>query len=196
VSKNLKIASIDPSGTGTTGIFLYENYLKKKKAGEFHQFKSKEWKEHLKFITNWIKDKKPEIIIYEDTTYIYGRPHQGTVGLYKLIGGLVSMEYAFNFLKKVESMAVNQVKAFKNKLFKGEEQIEGLTYAVGRGKGWKYYQQRISLHHLDALVVYHLWSGKSLESKSSIQKKIKTLKNKKRLGVRQAEELERLEKLP
>jgi len=38
-----------------------------------------------------------------------------------------------------------------------------------------------------------LWSGGSLESKRSIKKKITNLKAKKRLGIKQKEQLEKLE---
>jgi len=44
------------------------------------------------------------------------------------------------------------------------------------------------------LVIYHLWSKGSLESTKNIKKKITELKAKKRLGIRQKETLERLEK--
>ncbi|CAI2193294.1 15901_t:CDS:2 [Funneliformis geosporum] len=80
-------------------------------------------------------ESKPNTVIYENTTYIYGRQHQGTVGLYKLIGGIMALRYVFDFIQEVTSIAVNQVKPFKDKLFRGQEQIEGLTCQVGRGKG-------------------------------------------------------------
>ncbi|CAI2197560.1 19429_t:CDS:2, partial [Funneliformis geosporum] len=73
-----------------------------------------------------------DTVIYENTTYIYGRQHQGTVGLYKLIGGIMALRYVFDFVQAVTSIAVNQVKPFKDKLFRGQEQIEGLTCQVGR----------------------------------------------------------------
>jgi hypothetical protein len=79
-------------------------------------------------------------------------------------------------------------------LFSGQEQIEGLTCKIGRGKGWKYSDKKISLHQLDALVIYHLWSEGSLESTKNIKKKIAELKAKKRLGIRQKESLEKLER--
>ena len=78
------------------------------------------------------------------------------LNLLKLIGGIVGMKFAFDFIEELGSVAVNQVKPFKTKLFTGQEQIEELTYKVGRGKGWKYQEKRISLHQLDALVIYHL----------------------------------------
>jgi hypothetical protein len=42
-------------------------------------------------------------------------------------------------------------------------------------------------------VIYHLWSGKSLESNKNIKKKIVDLKAKKRLGLKQKEQLSKLE---
>jgi hypothetical protein len=50
------------------------------------------------------------------------------------------------------------------------------------------------LHQLDALVIYHLWSKGSLESQKKIKEKIFQLRAKKRLGVRQKEQLKNLEK--
>lgn len=193
VLPKVKYLCLDPSGTGTTGIFFFQ--VGSKSNHIFSEYKSKNWEEHLNFIIEIVKEWKPDIIIYENTTYIYGRQHQGTVGLYKLIGGIVALKYVFNFIQEINSIAVNQVKPFKDKLFRGQEQIENLTCQVGRGKGWKYKRKKISLHQLDALVVYHLWSDKSLESKKSIKKKIKELKSKKRLGIRQKEQLERLERI-
>ena len=188
----MKCLCIDPSGTGTTGIFFFQANSKLKST--FSEYKSKKWEEHLNFIVDLVKEWEPDIIIYENTTYIYGRQHQGTVGLYKLIGGIMALKYTFDFIQEINSVAVNQVKPFKDKLFAGREQLESLTCKAGRGKGWKYKRQKISLHQLDALVVYHLWSGGSLESKKIIKKKITQLKLKKRLGIRQKEELTRLEK--
>lgn len=189
----MKYLSIDPSGTGTTGLFFFK--VDNEPEQTFFSYKSNNWEDHLKFIVELVKKWQPDIIIYENTTYIYGRQHQGTVGLYKLIGGIVGLKYIFDFIQQIESVAVNSVKSFKNKLFSGWEQLENLTCEVGRSKGWKYKNQKISLHQLDALIVYHLWSGNSLESKNSLVRKITELKAKKRLGVRQKRELARLENL-
>jgi hypothetical protein len=52
-----------------------------------------------------------------------------------LIGGIVGMKFAFDFIEELGSVAVNQVKPFKDKLFSGKEQIKGLTCKAGRGKG-------------------------------------------------------------
>jgi hypothetical protein len=41
-------------------------------------------------------------------------------------------------------------------LLKGSQQIPGLTYQKGRGKGWTLNQQKISVHELDAYLVHYL----------------------------------------
>jgi hypothetical protein len=128
----MKYLCIDPSGTGTTGIFFFAN---DKSGYKFSEYKNANWEEHLNFVVEIVKEKQPDIIIYENTTYIYGRQHQGTVGLYKLIGGIVALKYVFDFIKEINSIAVNQVKPFKDKLFAGREQLESLTCKAGRGKG-------------------------------------------------------------
>jgi len=160
-----KIITIDPSGTGTTGICLINS-----KEIIFGEYKSKIWEEHLKYIVELLREWKPNIIVYETTNYIHKRL-PGSLYLLKLIGAIVGLKYVFDFLNEVNSIAVNQVKPFKDKLFQGKEEIEKLTCKTGRGKGWKYQDKRISLHQLDALVVYHLWSKRSLESKKNIKKK-------------------------
>ncbi|CAG8681453.1 9814_t:CDS:1, partial [Ambispora gerdemannii] len=125
----MKYLCIDPSGTGTTGIFFFTDDKSEYKLSEY---KNVNWEEHLNFIVEIVKEKQPDIIIYENTTYIYGRQHQGTVGLYKLIGGIVALKYVFDFIKEINSIAVNQVKPFKDKLFTGQEQLENLTCKAGR----------------------------------------------------------------
>ena len=189
MNKKIVVMTIDPSGKGTTGICLIGNGVI-----NFSEYQSDNWEEHLKFIVETVKKWKPEIVVYETTNYIHKRI-PGTLTLLKLIGGIVGMKYTFNFVKEINSVAVNQVKPFKDKLFTGREQLESLTCRPGRGKGWRYKQKRISLHQLDALVIYHLWSGGVLESKKSIKKKLAELQAKKKLGVRQKEKLARLEKL-
>lgn len=181
------VMTIDPSGKGTTGIFLISNNII-----SFKEYKSDNWEEHLNFIISLVQEEKPEIIVYETTNYIHKRM-PGALVLLKLIGGIVGLKYTFNFVRELGSVAVNQIKPFKNKIFTGREQIENLTCQIGRGKGWKYKNQRISLHQLDALIIYHLWSAESLESTKSIKKKIIALKIKKRLGIRQKEKLTKLE---
>nr|CAG8442415.1 7930_t:CDS:2 [Entrophospora candida] len=118
------------------------------------------------------KDIIPEKIIEELPNYIredgirQAERIPGTLTLLKLIGGIVGIKYTFDFVKEINSVAVNQVKPFKDKLFTGQEQLENLTCKAG-----------------------------ILESKKSIKKKLAELRTKKRLGIRQKEKLTRLEKL-
>jgi hypothetical protein len=132
-----RILSIDPSGTGTSGTFLIDIHDEDNSANfyEFYEYKNDNWREHLKFFVNLIREKEPNIIIFEDTTYIYGRQHQGTVGLYKLIGGIVGLEHTFNFVKQVGNIAVNAVKGFRDRFQTGTEDIESLVFSKGRGHG-------------------------------------------------------------
>lgn len=189
MSKTNTVITIDPSGKGTTGICLVSNGII-----SFQEYKNDNWEKHLNFIINLVMENEPCAIVYETTNYIHKRI-PATLTLLKLIGGIVGIKYTFGFVKELSGVAVNQVKPFKDKLFTGKEQLEGLTCKVGRGKGWKYKNKKISLHQLDALVIYHLWSKGDLESKKNIKKKIAQLKVKKRLGIRQKEQLEKLEKI-
>lgn len=43
------------------------------------------------------------------------------------------------------------------KLFAGKEKIDDLEYLPGRGKGWMFDKKRISIHCLEAYLVYLLW---------------------------------------
>jgi len=47
----------------------------------------------------------------------------------------MALKYTFNFIQEINGVAVNQVKPFKDKLFAGREQLEGLTCKAGRGRG-------------------------------------------------------------
>lgn len=183
------VMTIDPSGKGTTGICLVVN----DNTILFQEYKNQNWFEHFNFLVELIKKEQPTTIVYENTTYLYGRPHQGTVNLYKLIGAIGAFPLLFPFIRLLTSLAANQIKIFKKKLFLGVFQIEGLTYQPGRSHGWYYQKTKISIHQLDSLIIYHLWSGGSLESIKIIKKQVKVLKNKKRLGIRQKEKLEKLE---
>jgi len=144
----LRILSLDPSGTGTTGICLIKTSI------VFQEFKSANWKEHAEYIAKIVKEWEPSIILYENTNYLHQRQHSGTVSLLKLIGAIESLP-----VKRIENILVSQVKDLKSKVFKNQVQIPGLTFKLGQG--WFYEQKRISLHQLDALLVYHLWKKRN-----------------------------------
>lgn len=190
-----KIISIDPSGTGTTGtcIITIQN---RKRTFLFQEFQSKEWQEHLKNLVELVKKEKPNIIVFENTNYIYGRQHQGTVGLYKLIGGIVTLKYVFDFVKEIDYVFVSAVKGLRDRIQTGVEGVEGLSYEIGRGKGWKYQGERVSLHQVDSLVIYHLWSKENYPPKENVEKEITELEAKgKKLGSNQKTRLEKLKRI-
>ena len=149
---NKRILALDPSGTGTTGIFL-----KLAQKEEFRAFTFADWEQHLQFLVALVGRFKPSLVLYESTNYINSRGKDMT-SLLKLIGGIESLSN--HFALKVEKVPVNQVKELKRKLFKGQVSIPGLSYASGRGKGWSYAGERISVHCLEAYLVYWLWKAK------------------------------------
>jgi hypothetical protein len=74
--------------------------------------------------------------------------------LLKLIGAIESLS-----VKRIENILVHQVKDLKSKLFKGAKLIPNLTFKYGQG--WFYEQKKISLHELDAFLVYWLWKERN-----------------------------------
>ncbi|RHZ37230.1 hypothetical protein [endosymbiont GvMRE of Glomus versiforme] len=60
------IISIDPSGTSTTSCFLFSDWNKY----EFRSFTDKDWLNHAEFIQKLIKKEKPEVIIYENVSFL------------------------------------------------------------------------------------------------------------------------------
>jgi len=142
----LRILSIDPSGTGTTGVCLIKTTI------VFQEFKSANWKKHAEYIAKIVKEE-PTIVLYENTNYLHSRQHSGTVSLLKLIGAIESLPV------KTESILVSQVKDLKSKVFKNQSQIPGLEFKYGQG--WFYESQKISLHCLDAFLVYYLWKERN-----------------------------------
>ena len=144
----LRILSIDPSGTGTTGVCLIKTGI------IFQEFKSANWKEHAGYIAKIVKEWKPTVVLYENTNYLHQRQHSGTVSLLKLIGAIESLA-----VKRIESILVHQVKDLKSKVFKNQVQIPHLTFKLGQG--WFYSAKRISLHELDAFLVYQIWKERN-----------------------------------
>ncbi len=138
----LRILSIDPSGTGTTGVCLIKTGI------VFQEFKSANWKEHAEYIAKIVKEE-PTIVLYENTNYLHSRQHSGTVSLLKLIGAIESLPV------RTESILVSQVKDLKSKLFKRTKKIPEIKFKLGIG--WLFKGQKISLHQLDAFLVYQIW---------------------------------------
>jgi len=151
----MKILSIDPSGTGTTGLF----FISKEKT-EFIEFKNNDWKKHYFFIKTLIKEKKPKIIIYEDTNYINKRTSD-SLNLFRLLGAIENLS-----VKKIRTINVIKVKILTKKLFLGKIKIKNLEYLPGRGKGWMFEKKRVSIHQLEAYLVYWLFAKETEDNKN------------------------------
>lgn len=166
-----RLLSIDPSGTGTTGLFFADGEI-----WETWDFCDSDWEKHLKFFIDLIKEKKPQTIIFEHTNYVSLHGKDMT-SLFKLFGGIKTLSYVFDFLERVEYLPVNQVKELRGKIFRQTKQIKDLTYKVGRGGGWLYENKKLSLHQLDAFLLYHLWKEKNEDYFKDKKKELKTEKN-------------------
>lgn len=118
-----KILSIDPSGTGTSGLCLISDNLV-----EFQQFQGKEWKEHYDYIQQLVTEKQPNLIIYEDTNYIHKKTKDG-LSLFRLLGAIECLK-----VEQVKSVNVLKVKEMTKKLLKGTVKLENLEYKVDEVK--------------------------------------------------------------
>ena len=119
-----RILAIDPSGTGTTGI-----YFKNGAVEEFREIKEKDWLKHYDFISSLVKVYQPSILLFETSNFIRIRGKDMT-SLFKLLGALEVLP-----IQKVKSVPVDQVKRLTKELLHGIKKLEGLEYQQGRGKG-------------------------------------------------------------
>jgi len=137
-----KELAIDPGGK--TGI-----YYKNGKEEQFIEI-NKPWKETYKEVKELVMKKKVNQVIYENTNYIHKRTKDG-LNLFRLLGALECLP-----IQQVKSVNVLKVKEMTKKLLKGTYKIKGIEYKKGRGKGWMYKEKRISIHCLEAYLVYYL----------------------------------------
>lgn len=149
-----KILAIDPSGTGTTGIFL--------KFGEqfkFLNFKSKNWKEHFNWIIEVVKFYQPNVIVYEINNYV-GSVNRGRdiINLLKLFGAIETLAYYFADVK-VYSIPAKKTQHLKEQIKSKTKVISGVDYR--RGMGWTYDSNKIIIHELDAFFTYWIWKSKN-----------------------------------
>jgi len=144
-----RIIAIDPSGTGTTGICLING-----KEIEFKEYKDIYWRNHYNFIVSLVKLYNPNILLFENTNFINNR-NRDSLNLIRLLGAIECLN-----VSQVESINVLKVKEMSKQLFKGMAKIESLEYLPGRGKGWLWQEKRISLHCLEAYLVYCLFNNK------------------------------------
>jgi hypothetical protein len=160
-----KILAVDPSGTGTTGIFF-----KSSSEEQFISCQDPDWKQHYKFIAGMVKVYHPDILLFENTNFISLRGKDMT-SLLKLLGTMETLSLPCSVLR-IETIPVDQVKRLRSKLLKGEKVIAELKYQPG--KGWHHNGQKISTHELDAYLVYWLWQAK--QQKNELIKSIEEIK--------------------
>lgn len=120
----VKIIAIDPSGTGTTGIFFTDG-----KKQIFNEYKDIYWKNHYNFIVSLVKLHKPNLLLFENTNFISNRTSD-SLNLIRLLGAIECLN-----IEKVNSINVLKVKEMSKALFKGTIKIKDLQYLPGRGKG-------------------------------------------------------------
>ena len=120
-----------------------------------------EWKKHWQFIYGLVKQWHPDILLFENTNFIRLRGKDMT-SLLKLLGTVETLSLPCSVLR-IETILVDQVKRLRSKLLKGEQTIAGLEYQPG--KGWHHNGQKISVHQLDAYLVYWLWQAKQQNNK-------------------------------
>lgn len=160
------ILTIDPSGTGKTGI-----YYQSVNGVIFKEFKSLNWQEHLKFLVDFLKGNPVDIIVYEYTNYLKSNKKReiiaknDIVNLFRLMGAIEGLKYAFPNIK-VASIDVKAVKSLYDKLLSKEKFLINLNYKVGSGGGWLFTLpngeiQRLSLHMLDAYLLYQIWNKRN-----------------------------------
>jgi hypothetical protein len=137
--------SIDPGGK--TGI-----YYKNDKEEEFIEI-NKGWKETYGEIKELVRERQIQQVIFEDTNYIHKRTKDG-LNLFRLLGAIECLE-----VQQVKSINVLAVKKLTKQLLAGVKKIEEIEYKQGRGKGWMYKSKRISIHQLEAYLVYYLSSS-------------------------------------
>lgn len=148
--ENYKYLSIDPSGSGTTGLFFYNSETKEEL---FANFKSKIWKEHFVFIKNFCEENKVDYIIYETTNFIKVKGYDLT-SLFKMFGIIESLIYILP-IKKCETVLVREVKLSYKKLKENVLTIDNLFFKAGRGGGWFRNNKKIEIHELDALLIFY-----------------------------------------
>lgn len=141
----MKTLAIDPGGK--TGIYF--------KNGEQEQFLeiNKPWKETYREIKGLVKENQINLLLFEDTNYIHKRTKEG-LNLFRLLGAIECLE-----AKEIRGINVLEVKKLTKQLYQGIKQIKEISYSRGRGKGWMFKGKRVSIHQLEAFLVFYLFKG-------------------------------------
>ncbi|WP_338966290.1 hypothetical protein [Spiroplasma endosymbiont of Sarcophaga carnaria] len=154
---------IDPSGTGTTAIVVYEDSILLHEK----EFINNDWKDHYKFIDNNLSfynsfrlDNKQQledfIFNIENCLYTNANGSKDRDDLLRLLGAIdkdrdeiincISPKYTKSVVKNMENLS----KYNDSSVWKYEKDTN-LTYEYG--KGWKYNNEKISNHIRDAIII-------------------------------------------
>ncbi len=141
---------IDPSGTGTTAIVIYED----NKLIEKLEFTNKNWKEQYQFINDKLFDYEEKINI-EDCLYTSANASKDRDDLLRLLGALSVYKYFINWVspKNTKSVVKNMenLSKYNDSCIWKFDKDTNLTYQYG--KGWKYNNDKISNHLRDAIII-------------------------------------------
>ncbi|WP_419334051.1 hypothetical protein [Spiroplasma endosymbiont of Sarcophaga variegata] len=141
---------IDPSGTGTTAIVIYED----NKLIEKLEFTNKNWKEQYQFINDKLFDYEEKINI-EDCLYTSANASKDRDDLLRLLGALSVYKYFINWVspKNTKSVVKNMenLSKYNDSCIWKFDKDTNLTYQYG--KGWFYNNEKISNHLRDAIII-------------------------------------------
>lgn len=142
----------DPSATGTTGICIVGSEITFLKFGN----PDWEWQDHFKKIKELTIENSADQVVYEVNNSISTSNRTKHISrLFKLFGAI---EVLTCFLPvKVNSVPASQTQSLRKKIFHKKVGIAGLEFK--KGLGWFYQGNKISVHELDAFLVYWIWKG-------------------------------------
>ncbi|UNF62419.1 hypothetical protein [Spiroplasma poulsonii] len=153
---------IDTSGTGTTGIVVYED----NKIIEKFEFTNKDWIKQIDFIRDILCDiwkYNNYILNIEDCLYTSANASKDRDDLLRLLGVIedinqrlrllinwLSPKYTKSTVKNIENLSKYNNNNNNNCIQKFSKD-NNLTYEYG--KGWKYKNEKISHHIRDAIII-------------------------------------------
>ena len=141
---------IDPSATGTTGICIVGSEI------TFLKIENKDWKEHFEKIKDLVVENSADQVVYEINNSIGVSNRTKHISrLFKLFGAIDALTCFLPI--RVNSVPANQTKQLKKQIISKQKGIAGLNYQ--RGKSWTYQNENISVHEVDAFLVYWIWKG-------------------------------------
>ncbi len=149
---------IDPSGTGTTAIVVFEN----NKLIDDYEFINKDWIKQIDFIRDILCDiwkYNNYILNIEDCLYTSANASKDRDDLLRLLGVIEDINQRLRLLinwvspKHTKSVVKNMenFSKYNNNCIQEFSKDENLTYEYG--KGWKYNNEKISNNLHDAIII-------------------------------------------